>query len=249
MKRHVGKITNTDQRCIVVYMQIPGRETHALIASTDNMKPRFEQVIMDILTSPEGQNDPVLANVLSRRVMPETNKSVLQTLHEMGMLKPMPIDNIVMLPKPNMPFPLRQIIESMGNTIPKIDNSVETTENVQDNETKYNPYVNNNTELSAEGREAIAKNLLVEARMLESEAKKKYEMAYSYAPHLNKKSASEEKVVTEELDEPDEIDPKDAMNELDELYSEIMNEEEEEDIPIVKTTKQTSKKMTKQKAS
>lgn len=177
MKRHIGRLVNTDQRCVVVYMQIPGREDHALIASTDSMHPRFEQAVMEILESPEGQSDPVLANVLARRLMPESGKSVLQAMHEMGILTPVHVDRVVMLPQPGMPFPLRQIIEGMGNTLPKIDDTIEP-------QPKYNPHTVNTQALSDENRVAIARNLLVEADLLDGDAKRKREQAYAYAPEL-----------------------------------------------------------------
>lgn len=178
MKRHIGKLTNTDQRCVVVYMQIPGREDHALIASTDSMPPRFEQAVMEILESQEGQTDPILANVLARRIMPESNMSVLQAMHEMGILVPVHIDRVVMLPQPNMPFPLRHIIEGMGNTLPKISESAEPQAQ------KYNPHTANAQAISDENRMAIARNLIIEAEMLENDARRKREQAYAYAPSL-----------------------------------------------------------------
>lgn len=177
MKRHIGKLVNTDQRCVVVYMQIPGREDHALIVATDHMHPRFEQAVMEILESPEGQADPVLANVLARRLMPESGKSVLQAMHEMGILTPVHVDRVIMLPQPNMPFPLRQIIEGMGNTLPKVDDSIEP-------QPKFNPHTANTQAMSDENRAAIARNLLVEADLLEGDAKRKREQAYAYAPEL-----------------------------------------------------------------
>lgn len=182
MKRHIGKIVNTDQRCVVVFMQIPGREDHALIAATDNMPPRFEQALMGILESPEGQQEPVLATVLARRMMPDTGKNVLKSLHDMGILTPVHIDRVVMLPQPNMPFPLRQIIEGMGNTSPKVDDTIEQ-------QPKYNPHTANTQSMNEESRVSIATNLLVEADMLESEAKRKRETAYTYAPDMRPAAA------------------------------------------------------------
>ena len=49
MMRHVAKIANTDQRCVVAFLQIPGREDHALVIPTDSLPPRTEQAVMDLL--------------------------------------------------------------------------------------------------------------------------------------------------------------------------------------------------------
>lgn len=117
LKRHVGQIKNTGQRCVVVFMQLPERPDHALVIPTDSLPDRVEHAVMQILESPEGQANPCLAHVMNARLMPEMGRSVLRYLHETGRLQAVPIDNMVMLPMPNMPFPLRKIIEDMGGVV------------------------------------------------------------------------------------------------------------------------------------
>jgi hypothetical protein len=189
MKRHIGKLKNTDQRIIVVFMQLPERPDHALIVSTDNLNPRLEQAIIDIVDSDEGQNDAVLANVLARRLMPDSNMPVLQVLHESGLLRTVHVDQVVMYPRPNMPFPLRDILEQMSDKLP-----IPTREVFEE---KFNPHLNNVTARSDEERLSIAKNLLVEADLLSSEAEKKRQTAYSYAPELNPKANKAERKLVE----------------------------------------------------
>lgn len=180
-KRHIGKMTNTDQRCVVVYMQIPGRESHSLVVGTDNLPLSIESYLMQVLESPEGQADPTLANVLGRRTMPDTGVNLLQTLHNVGLLQAIPIDNIVMLPMPNMPIPLRQIITDMGGKVPEADAPPEAPLNERE---KFNPYgQTQQTETSNQNR-GIASNLLVEANLLEQEAQRKRDQAYQYDPTL-----------------------------------------------------------------
>jgi hypothetical protein len=168
MKRHIGKMANTDQRLVVVFMQIPDREDHALVIPTDTLPARYEQAVMEILESTEGQAEESLANILSRRLMPDTGKPVLQALHDGNMLKAVPIANILMMPMPNMPFPLQTVLEGMGRNIPKTVNPT----------SGYNPAV------EKYNRRAIAQNLLIEAEMLQNEANKKREAAYTAAPEL-----------------------------------------------------------------
>lgn len=183
MKRHIGKVINTDQRCIVVYMQIPGKETHALICPSESLPDRIEAAVMSLVESSEGQNEPVLAGVLGRRLLPETGKTVLQSLHEAGLLHPIPIDNMVMLPMPNMPFPLRGIIEQMGGIVPEPE-TVEDQAIKAAAESKYNPYGQTADLEATDNNRAIAANILAEAIMLEDEAFKKREQAYRHNPSL-----------------------------------------------------------------
>ena len=116
-QRHIGRMARTDQRLIVIFMQIPDREDHALVVASDSLPPRFEQALMQVVQSPEGQNAQDLGTVLARRLMPDTNASLLNTLHTAGLLQPIPVDNIVMFPLPNQAYPLRKILESMGRLI------------------------------------------------------------------------------------------------------------------------------------
>ena len=186
-KRHIGKISNTDQRCVVVFLQIPGREDHALVVTTDTLHPRFEQAVMDILQSPEGQAEETFANVLNRRLMPDSNKSVLQSLHEGGMLTPVPVANVLMTPRPNMVFPLAKILEAMGRmSTPAL---AEVARAAATPDPKFNPHLINQTAATVEQKEAIARNLLVEADLLLADAERKRQQAYHYAPHLNVRPA------------------------------------------------------------
>lgn len=179
MKKHIGKIVNTDQRVVIVMMQIPDRNDHALVISIDNLPPRYEQTLMDIVESNEGQAETVLANVLNRRIMSDTSMTVLNTLHQQGYLRAVHIDQIVMLPLPNMPFPLRDIIAGMnnGNAPPPSQEAPATAD-------KFNAPANNVAANTKEQRLGIAKNLLVEADLLQVEADRKRNEAFKYAPEL-----------------------------------------------------------------
>lgn len=182
MKKHIGKIANTDQRCVVVYMQIPGREDHALVVSTDNLPPRFEQALMTIVESKEAQAETTLGTVMQRRVLPDTGENLLQALHERGMLRAVHVDQVVMMPVPNMPFPLRGILRDLGRHVPGEAPAKEAVE-------RFNPHANNTAALDHETKLNIARNLLVEADMLSSEAANKREKAYAFAPELRRPTA------------------------------------------------------------
>ncbi len=249
-------MARTDQRLIVIFMQIPDREDHALIVASDSLPPRFEQALMQVVQSPEGQNAQDLGTVLARRLMPDTNASLLTTLHTAGLLQPVPVDNIVMFPLPNQAYPLRKILESMGRLItppappqfanpygeqftdPLANQSPYATDlgpdpndprflaeaapayadpyeeaaalaqqggypggpypadpygaapapapdaGLYQQTDRYNQHVQNQNATVNERNFGIANNLLIEAQMLESEAKRKREQAYQQAPSL-----------------------------------------------------------------
>ncbi|RYD63176.1 MAG: hypothetical protein EOP83_12805 [Verrucomicrobiaceae bacterium] len=203
MKKHIGKLVNTDQRCVVVFMQIPGDDSHALIVSTDNLSARFEQALMEIVESAEGQSEAILAKVLNRRLLPDTGENVLVALHNAQLLRKVHIDQVIMMPQPNMPFSLRKIIEMMGGDSPSL-----SAEHPVIPDEKFNPHTQNNQALDSEQRLGIARNLLAEAELLDAEVRAKREKAFLFAPELDTKasvtrtSATRNKAMLRETAEP-----------------------------------------------
>jgi len=174
MMRHVAKIARTDQRCVVVFMQIPGREDHALVVPTDSLPPRFEQAVMDVLQSPQGQQEENFGVVLSRHLLPDTGQNILEALHTQNRLLPVPVQQVLMMPTPNQPVKLSSILESLGR-LPDQQTKGLMEEYATE---KFNPHLNNQMAESNENTRSIARNLIVEAEMLELEARKKRDRAY-----------------------------------------------------------------------
>lgn len=173
-KKHVGRIRNTDRRCVVVYMQIPGNEENALIVDTDALPDRFHDALMDVIDSTEGQQVTQLHTLLARRVMPDSGLDMMNAFHTYGLLRPVSIDNIVMFPAPNAPCPLRTIVDYInGNPEAKSE------ANPLDNRVLENQRAD-----ASQAQIDIANNILQQAADLEAEAAKKREQAYRLVPAL-----------------------------------------------------------------
>lgn len=181
MKRHIGRIVNTDRRCVVVFMSLPGRDDHALVVDTDALPDRLHDALMDVVESKEAQQEIKLGNVLSRRLLPDFGIDILNVLHQRGSLIPMPVDNIVMYPIPNQPVPLRELV-NYGKRRENPD--------VQIQEHKYENLVEEHEMSKQEVNINVARNLLIEAEMLEQEARTKREKAFTLAPSLKKVNAA-----------------------------------------------------------
>lgn len=174
-KKHVGRIKNTDRRCVVVYMQIPGNEENALIVDTDALPDRFHDALMDIIDSVEGQQAVHLHSLLSRRILPDLGLDMMNALHTYGLLRPVGIDNIVMYPAPNAPCPLRTIVDYMnGEDAPKVEEETKLENRILENQKAD----------SAQAQLDIANNMLRQAEDLENSAAAKREQAYRLAPEL-----------------------------------------------------------------
>lgn len=180
-KRHIGRIKETDRRCVVVYMQIPGKEDNALIVDTDALPPRYHDALMDVVEG-EGQHEVVLADVLSRRLMPTSGQDILNTLHNEGLLRVIPVTSVNMYPRPNMAIPLENILIATGKISPRTNN-----DNI---EILDNRYIENQRVEETNGKRNIAKSLLAQAEIMMLDAKRKMEEAYEIDPSLKPKNVA-----------------------------------------------------------
>ena len=186
-KKHVGRIRNTDRRCVVVYMQIPGNESNALIVDTDALPDRFHDALMDIIDSTEGQQTPHLHSLLQRRILPDLGLDMMNALHTYGLLRSVDIDNVVMYPAPNAPCPLRTIVDFMNGE----DAPAEVNQQLE------NRVLENQKTDSAQAQIDIAENILRQARDLEEEAARKREQAYRLVPNMRPTQATTATQVTD----------------------------------------------------
>jgi len=92
--KHLGQLANTTTRVAIIFHRIPGRPDHALVTEVDSLPDRIKDPLENILLT-EGQQYDELYKILSRRLMPDNNKSILVELHERGYLKPVPQKNII----------------------------------------------------------------------------------------------------------------------------------------------------------
>lgn len=183
IKKHVGKIKSTDTRCVIVFMQLPDDKEKALIIDVEALPPRYEQLLLSVVDSQEGQAETDLASAMARRVVQDTGNTVLVEFHRLGLLRPESIDNIILLPQPNTPYPLRDILSQLGRLAPA-DPAVAATMQAADADVKYNPVINNMNAAERDQRAQQAINFIAEAEMLEAEANKKREQAYRLVPEM-----------------------------------------------------------------
>ena len=176
MTRHVGRHKDTNEQLAVVWMLLPDQTTHALVVHIDRVRDPLRRELMQAVSSPEAQQSEALSDAIGRRQYADTRKSILQVLHESGQLTPMPIDEVVMTPDGNHRIPLRAVLEALGR-LKGVEAPADTT--------KFNPHTYNSGAEGQNEQTGAAKNLLIEAEMLESDARAKRAQAYRLAPSLN----------------------------------------------------------------
>jgi len=213
MLRHVGRLATTDSKCVVVMMQIPGREDHALIVESDALPDRVHQAVMEAVESSEGQGDENLSSVLGRKLLPDGGGvDIMNALHSSNKLRPVPIDQVMMVPAPGRAFKLKEILQSMGkiNNDP-LNHDVVPPEYLENNPNqgqidKFNPHAHNQDIRETEDTLATAKGILLQAGLLQNDATAMFNKAYGLAPSLRPQVAAP--VITEAMKHVDTVSGK-----------------------------------------
>ena len=175
--KHVGRHAATGQRLVVVFMELPGEPENALVVFSDSLPDRYHQALMDAVESNEGQSAKELYEVLARKVFWHGGQ-MLTTLHTERLLAKIPSKNIIMTPNSSTNVPLNEILEN----IHKIEAGM-LTESTPPAPTESR-IDTNVAESKAEESRQIAQNLLIQAQLLEDDARRKREEAYRYDPSL-----------------------------------------------------------------
>ena len=176
MAKHLGRDMAGDQ-LVVSYMLMPESQNKALVTRVNRLHRNIQRALMSLVGSPDAQSSLHLAEVLGRRMFEDTGKSFFQVLHEMKALEAISIDDVVMTPSSNTSYPLRMVLEGMGVIAAPVTEA-------RQGEQGFNRFVNNQQAEETEESLGIARNLLIEAQMLEDDAARKREQAYTHAPTL-----------------------------------------------------------------
>lgn len=190
LMKHVGLFN--DKRCVVV-LQLPEEPNSVHIVDTESLPELYHQSIMEIVESPAAQQSVWLGDVLSRRILPD-GKVALSALYENRMIKIVEVDRVIMVPRPNQHVPLKDVIEFMnGNQEVTRENVDQKMKNIQISEQEKlntgitqveNQHLQNFNQDNIEQCRAQARNLMIEADMLEVDVKRKRQHAYRLDPSL-----------------------------------------------------------------
>jgi hypothetical protein len=171
--KHIGIEPSTNSRIALIIPVLEGTD-HCLIVYVDRLPRDLKDGFDHVLNSSEGQAAQKLADVLSRRLYSDTKSDYLATLHNYKFLVKAPIDSIEMTPMPSIKLPLRTVLVESGLIPRPIAEAVD----------KFNPHLHNSTAATHGETLGTARNMLIEAKMLEDAARTKRDEAYRLAPSL-----------------------------------------------------------------
>jgi len=185
MIKHTGRVDSTNRRVVVVFPSIPEDQDNCLVVDINALEQSYHDGLMQAVESPEAQASNKLYEVLGRKLFWD-GKNILTTLHEKGFLRRVPVDTITLLPSPTETLPLKEF-----NAYQKmVDETKEEPAIPQtpDSSTKAGEIQQPADENDADG---IARNLLIQAEMLEADALRKRHEAESVSPGIQKKLGKE----------------------------------------------------------
>jgi hypothetical protein len=200
LKKHSGQLSNTGVRVAVVFRKIPNDDTHCLLVETERLPDSYHDYLIQCLNSKEALETNEFYEVLNRRTFPD-GLNCLTALHQKGFLRKEPVSNVSMIPLPGQKVPL----ELINATIDKKVDEYKAKQNAQTQvPTELPPIPSKEAVAPAVDNAAIAKGLILQAELLEADANKKREEAYSLAPDLKPgkgRPALPEEVKAQKLEE------------------------------------------------
>tara|TARA_R100000152_G_C6657349_1_gene97209 strand:+ start:49 stop:660 length:612 start_codon:yes stop_codon:yes gene_type:complete len=192
--KHVGRIANTDRRCVVAFRELPDDPDNCLIIDTDALPDRFHDGVMSAVENTTAQETVEFYKYLERNSFID-GSNMLTALHNKGWLVKQPTDNVIMLPAPEQTIKLKDLNEQLRglgfsvytseDKAPKKEPAQEVVENITPNV----PPVTGQPEQVGQvlQNEDLAKNFLRQAETMMKEVENLKKQAYEMDPSLKPK--------------------------------------------------------------
>lgn len=104
--KHVGKLSD-GTKVVVVFRELPGDSTHALVVKTAQLNPELHDDLMRMVDG-VGQTDKDFYQVASRTLLTNGGKA-LESLHVTGKLTKVLVSDVTMMPSPNTSISLTEL--------------------------------------------------------------------------------------------------------------------------------------------
>ena len=98
--KHIGRITNTGVKVLVVFRTLPGESNMALVLPVANLPDHYHDSIMDMVVTDQAQDAFELGEIMFIRTFTD-GRPMLQAMQADGRLQKVATDQITMTPNPN----------------------------------------------------------------------------------------------------------------------------------------------------
>jgi len=161
LMKHVGKIG--EKPCVVVFREVPNEPENCLIVESNSLTDQKHDDLMNVVQSAEAQESNNIADVLSRRQFTD-GSNMLNDLHFSKKLQKVSVDLVFLTPTPSDKVSLKEVNAEInklegGYTPPKTDPVSVDTQPISESAEAVAPDA------------SVAESLLVQAELLEQDAK------------------------------------------------------------------------------
>jgi hypothetical protein len=172
--KHVGYDKATKRKYVVVFREIPEDTKNALVVEPAQLTERYHDGLMSAVESSEAQGTDDLYTVLDRKLYFD-GQNILAHLHVKKFLKKVSTDSVILSPTPGKEIGLDQHNTNLGN--------IEIPEESTDKPSDFKA-----GQKEEEDSIGIAKNLIIQAQLLEEEARRKRAEAEKVHPGINEET-------------------------------------------------------------
>jgi len=175
--KHLGYDANTKRKYVVVFRELPNDQENALVVDTSTLLDRYHDGLMSAIESLEAQNNNDCYDVLNRKYFFD-GESILQTLHRKNWLKKIPVENVILTPSPGKTIPLKE-----HNTALRV--TAEAFAPAPDQAEMPRPSDPQQPMTEEENIKSQARNLIIQAQLMEEDARRKRAQAEQLSPGIN----------------------------------------------------------------
>lgn len=200
--KHVGKVTNTGVKVLVVFRTVPGESDQALVLPVHNLPDSYHDALMTMVETDQAQESFELGEIMFRRSFPD-GRNMLVAMQQDNRLQKISTGNVKMTPTPTSEIVLSElngiIAEQKNTTVDQLHTFVSgapnsTQQPVAQPSTETVPSEEPVPVANADGvlsDEDLAKSLRSQADALYKEAARMRREAEELSP-TKKKSVKEE---------------------------------------------------------
>lgn len=196
--RHVG-IDHLGNKLVVIFREIPEDPEHCLVVQSSTLPDMYHDNLMNVVESQEAQQTHDLYEVLNRRVFGDGGQMLL-TLHQRGLITKMKVDQVSLIPMANRKLSLREANAAIGSIVTASGTVTDPDLPVARSLVEQPPDAN------AEARDdnkLRAQMLVEQARLLEADAKRVRDQAYSLDPSLKAGGRPTKKKAAQQVSDAD----------------------------------------------
>jgi hypothetical protein len=180
--KHVGKQISTNDKCVVLFREVPGEPDNCLVVKTRSLGEVDHDDLMAALEGLEGQQANQLADVLHRH-MNRAGYPILESLHRSRRIMKLPTNDVALTPDSINSVPLNQVNDAIrANEVGQDTGSPAAV--AQQAQTEDGGTLSD---------KQIAESLNNQATMMETEAARLREEANELMPKTVKKKATTKK--------------------------------------------------------